>query len=208
MQAGEDHQDAEPFVPSEAVVGAGGDERGLALFDRDRLALHGQDAATLDHDVELVVLMRLLTVGLGRDEHVDADLEARRAVHDLIAAIRGLQPPPRRLDVERLHAAEPSGREVAYACRGAEFVDETFRLSSVAGIRIGVNWSWLVVFALIAWTLAESVLPDQNPGLSVANRCRRSARTKSWSMRSRSSATAGSAVRSSSTATGSWGCSR
>jgi Zn-dependent protease/predicted transcriptional regulator len=45
-------------------------------------------------------------------------------------------------------------------------VGETFRLGSVAGIRIGLNWSWLVVFALIAWTLAASVFPDQNPGLS------------------------------------------
>ncbi|HET7857334.1 MAG TPA: site-2 protease family protein [Gaiellaceae bacterium] len=43
---------------------------------------------------------------------------------------------------------------------------ESFRLGTVAGIRIGVNWSWLVVFALIVWTLAASVFPDQNPGLS------------------------------------------
>jgi Zn-dependent protease len=38
-------------------------------------------------------------------------------------------------------------------------------LGRVAGIRIAVNWSWLVVFALIVWTLAGSVFPDQNPGL-------------------------------------------
>ncbi len=43
---------------------------------------------------------------------------------------------------------------------------DSIRLGSVAGIRIGVNWSWLVVFALITWTLAASVFPDQNPGLS------------------------------------------
>ena len=40
---------------------------------------------------------------------------------------------------------------------------ELFR---IAGIRIGINWSWLVVFALISWTLADAVFPDQNPGLS------------------------------------------
>jgi Zn-dependent protease/CBS domain-containing protein len=45
-------------------------------------------------------------------------------------------------------------------------VGETFRLGSIAGIRIGLNWSWLVVFALIIWTLDASVFPDQNPGLS------------------------------------------
>jgi Zn-dependent protease len=41
-------------------------------------------------------------------------------------------------------------------------------LGRVAGIRIGVNWSWLVVFALLVWTLAESVFPEQNPGFSDA----------------------------------------
>lgn len=45
-------------------------------------------------------------------------------------------------------------------------MEATFQLGRVAGIRIGVNWSWLVVFALIAWTLASAVFPDQNPGLS------------------------------------------
>src|SRR3712207_9221486 len=34
-----------------------------------------------------------------------------------------------------------------------------------AGIRVGVNWSWLVVFALITWSLSSGVFPHQNPGL-------------------------------------------
>lgn len=42
----------------------------------------------------------------------------------------------------------------------------TFQLGRIAGIRIAVNWSWLIVFALIAWTLADAVFPSQNPGLS------------------------------------------
>jgi Zn-dependent protease len=45
-------------------------------------------------------------------------------------------------------------------------VDATFQLGRIAGIRIGVNWSWLIVFALIVWSLAEAVFPSQNPGLS------------------------------------------
>ncbi len=45
-------------------------------------------------------------------------------------------------------------------------VHASFELGRIAGIRIGVNWSWLVVFALITWTLASAVFPDQNPGLS------------------------------------------
>jgi Zn-dependent protease/CBS domain-containing protein len=45
-------------------------------------------------------------------------------------------------------------------------VNPTFQLGRIAGIRIGINWSWLVVFALIVWSLAASVFPSQNPGLS------------------------------------------
>ena len=39
-------------------------------------------------------------------------------------------------------------------------------LGRVAGVRIGVNWSWFVVFTLIVWTLASGVFPSQNPGRS------------------------------------------
>jgi Zn-dependent protease/CBS domain-containing protein len=39
------------------------------------------------------------------------------------------------------------------------------RLGRIAGIEFGVNWSWLVVFALIVWTLASGIFPSTNPGL-------------------------------------------
>jgi Zn-dependent protease/predicted transcriptional regulator len=39
-------------------------------------------------------------------------------------------------------------------------------LGRVAGVEIEVNWSWLVVFALITWSLASGVFPDQDPGHS------------------------------------------
>jgi Zn-dependent protease len=45
-------------------------------------------------------------------------------------------------------------------------VNPTVRLGRIAGIRIGVNWSWLIVFALIVWSLEASVFPAQNPGHS------------------------------------------
>jgi Zn-dependent protease/CBS domain-containing protein len=45
-------------------------------------------------------------------------------------------------------------------------VNPSVELGRIAGIRIGVNWSWLVVFALIVWSLAVGVFPSQNPGLS------------------------------------------
>jgi Zn-dependent protease/CBS domain-containing protein len=45
-------------------------------------------------------------------------------------------------------------------------VSNGLELGRVAGIRISIHWSWLVVFVLITWTLADSVFPNQNPGLS------------------------------------------
>lgn len=41
----------------------------------------------------------------------------------------------------------------------------SIELGRIAGIRIGVNWSWLVVFALIVWSLKAEVFPTNNPGL-------------------------------------------
>jgi Zn-dependent protease/CBS domain-containing protein len=43
-------------------------------------------------------------------------------------------------------------------------------LGSIAGIRIGVHWSWLVVFALLVWTLSTGVFPDTNPDLGDGTR--------------------------------------
>ena len=43
---------------------------------------------------------------------------------------------------------------------------DSFTLGRIAGIQVGVNWSWLIVFALIVWTLASAIFPDSNPGLS------------------------------------------
>ena len=42
----------------------------------------------------------------------------------------------------------------------------SIELGRIFGIRIGINWSWLVVFALILWTLASGIFPETNPGLS------------------------------------------
>jgi Zn-dependent protease len=45
-------------------------------------------------------------------------------------------------------------------------VNADIEVGRIAGIRIGVNWSWLIVFGLIVWTLASGVFPSQNPALS------------------------------------------
>ena len=41
---------------------------------------------------------------------------------------------------------------------------DSLTLGRIAGIRFGVNWSWVIVFALIVWTWATAIFPDQNPG--------------------------------------------
>ena len=42
----------------------------------------------------------------------------------------------------------------------------SLRLGRIAGIEIGLNWSWLIVVGLITWTLADGVFPRTNPDLS------------------------------------------
>jgi Zn-dependent protease len=45
-------------------------------------------------------------------------------------------------------------------------VRDSVTIGRVAGITVGINWSWLIVFALIAWTLATGIFPETNPGLA------------------------------------------
>ena len=44
----------------------------------------------------------------------------------------------------------------------------SFTLGRIAGIRISFNWSWLIVFALIVWSLEANIFPAKDPGLSTA----------------------------------------
>jgi Zn-dependent protease len=46
-------------------------------------------------------------------------------------------------------------------------VNDTVTLGRVAGIPIGLNWSWTLVFALLVWSLARDVFPATNPGLEA-----------------------------------------
>jgi Zn-dependent protease/CBS domain-containing protein len=45
-------------------------------------------------------------------------------------------------------------------------MNENLSLGRIAGIHVGLNWSLLVVAALIAWSLATSLLPSASPGHS------------------------------------------
>lgn len=51
------------------------------------------------------------------------------------------------------------------ASRMAGPLRPSIRLGRIAGIEIGANWTWLIVVALIVWSLAAQVFPAQNPGL-------------------------------------------
>lgn len=44
----------------------------------------------------------------------------------------------------------------------------SFTIGRIAGIRISINWSWLIVFGLIVWSLAAALFPEQYPDLSTA----------------------------------------
>jgi Zn-dependent protease/CBS domain-containing protein len=44
----------------------------------------------------------------------------------------------------------------------------SFNIGRIAGIRISFNWSWLIIFGLIVWSLAVYVFPSQDPNLSTA----------------------------------------
>ncbi|HZD17468.1 MAG TPA: site-2 protease family protein [Actinomycetota bacterium] len=43
-------------------------------------------------------------------------------------------------------------------------IERDIRLGTIAGIEVGLNWSLLVVFWLITWSLASSVFPELYPG--------------------------------------------
>lgn len=43
-------------------------------------------------------------------------------------------------------------------------MESSFTLLKVRGIPIGVNWSWLVVFGLVVWSLASALFPATYPG--------------------------------------------
>ena len=42
----------------------------------------------------------------------------------------------------------------------------TIRFGRIAGIEIGAHWTWLMVVALVVWSLAVSVFPAENPDLT------------------------------------------
>jgi Zn-dependent protease len=46
-------------------------------------------------------------------------------------------------------------------------MNDSVRLGRIAGIPIGINWTWAIVFVLFAWSLADFLFPATNPGLTT-----------------------------------------
>ena len=62
-------------------------------------------------------------------------------------------------------AAQPRGSaRTPRRSRGGGVFASTITLGRVAGIEIGINWTWLGIFALILWSLAGVEFPADAPG--------------------------------------------
>ncbi len=99
----EDDEHRQVLVSREAVVRAALDEHCVADPHVDRLPLHLEPPFAVEDDVHFVVLVRLLPVGVGRDEHVHPKLHTRGLVHDLVAAAGRAKALDDRADAERVH---------------------------------------------------------------------------------------------------------
>ncbi len=45
-------------------------------------------------------------------------------------------------------------------------MSSSINLFTIRGIRIGINWSWILIAALLVWTLATGIFPSRNGGLT------------------------------------------
>jgi Zn-dependent protease/CBS domain-containing protein len=52
------------------------------------------------------------------------------------------------------------------AKRGERTMDGNFTIGRFGGVEVRLNWSLLIVFALLVWSLTDGIFPSQNPGLS------------------------------------------
>jgi Zn-dependent protease/CBS domain-containing protein len=59
-----------------------------------------------------------------------------------------------------------SATPLGTSARAGSALRDSLTLGRIAGVQFGVNWSWLIVFALIVWTLATGIFPSTNEGHS------------------------------------------
>jgi Zn-dependent protease/predicted transcriptional regulator len=50
--------------------------------------------------------------------------------------------------------------------RNRGLLDPTVSVGRIAGVTVGLNWSWLIIFILIVWSLARSYFPSRYPFMS------------------------------------------
>lgn len=67
----------------------------------------------------------------------------------------------KQLHVRTSQATDAAGPRLAHP---ETDMNENLSLGRIFGIHVGLNWSLLVVAALIAWSLATSILPSAAPG--------------------------------------------
>ena len=73
------------LVAHELVLRPGRHEHRMPLAQLDAFAFNLQDSVPFEYDVDLVVLVRLLAVRLGSDEHVHPHLDPGGGMNDLVA---------------------------------------------------------------------------------------------------------------------------
>lgn len=95
-----DHEHAQLFIGAEAEVGPGRDERRATFTKLELLSVDVKRAGALEDDVDRIVRVRPLLVRLRRYKHIDADLEPRRFVDNLVAAVGGTKVRSCAVDVE------------------------------------------------------------------------------------------------------------
>ncbi len=118
------------------MLGACRDEQRHPLVEGRRRLLDLEDAASFEHDVDLVLVVGLLPIGLGRDEDIDADLEPRRGVDDLVAAASSDERSPRRIDVERVGGGSHAHTLVRRDPEGAAFARPEPRVGEARPTRL------------------------------------------------------------------------
>src|SRR5688500_7058617 len=47
-------------------------------------------------------------------------------------------------------------------------MESSFRLIRIRGIDIGANWSWLLIFAVLVYSLSTRLFPSASPGLPAS----------------------------------------
>jgi Zn-dependent protease len=67
---------------------------------------------------------------------------------------------------QRAAMGPPSAALPRTARRSGGPLASTFSLGRVAGVEIGLNWTWLLIFAVIVWSLAAVQFPEATPGRS------------------------------------------